>query len=182
MALLINAPMTLLEVKSILDYGKYVNHIEPFGESGAEQIVIGPAAYLEGPNHYNSERQVYAQLVFHNDIAIAQNQEIDPHLDTLELLLNLPIHVPSSQEHDLFQLLNTLNNILPVGSLGVSEENNLYFCYKWQILNRQVSGLALLEILSQAFFFAEKLGYHCENLVTSKKTLQELLQEELQLL
>jgi len=178
----LQTPTTLDDLQGILNYGNYTFKVEPFGDTDARQVIIGPGAYMQAPDDYDPERPVVGQLLFHNDIASAQGQEIDPDLDTLELLITLPFEVPEHKDRDLFQLMTIFNNLVPLGAFTINTQRRVYYRYKWQIFQRDVSGLALLEILSQAYFFVDRLGYKFESLATGKQSLAALMQEKIELL
>ncbi len=178
----LQTPTTIEDIKGILNYGYYQSRQEAFGDSKAQQIIIGPAAYMQAPDDYNPERPVVGQLLFHNDIASAQGQELDPDLDTLELLITLPFEVPEKKQRELFQVMNIFNNLVPLGAFTINTQGRVYYRYKWQIYQREVSGLALLEILSQAYFFVDRLGYKFEALASGKQSLIELMNEKIELL
>lgn len=175
-------PATLQSLQQVLSYRKYPSTLTPLRPgSSRQQLFIGPGPYRSGPNDsdIDTERGVGVGLLFVNDVLAELNQPQSPHSDLIQFHVLLPFKVLPQHKAELLRLIGQYNNLLPLGRFALSGENQITYRYRWQVYERNVDGLVFLEILDTLLFFVERLGYRLEAVAQGQRSLEAVLQDEI---
>jgi len=166
-------PGDISQVKALLDYGDYPCVLQAFPGTSVAQVMIAPVKY----SSLNSEapsRTLIGSLVFINDLIQALGQEINPEIDTLQVVITLPIIAEKTQSTEFFSLISELNPRIKLGSFGLNADRALYYRYNWQVFQRDLQGFTLLAIINQAYTIARCYVSEFEALMTHqvKKSIE----------
>lgn len=181
-AIEIQTAATIETVKQILDFQNYPSQLQAL-KPGAkqQQLLIGPRFYLQGPGNFDHTRGLVLSLMFMNDVLSLLGQPQPKHTDILQFTLTVPFLTVSAEwRADALELLEAFNIMMPLGTLLVNEKQVLEYRYGWRIYQREVDGLVLLEALDLIYLYLDQLLFRLEELLTGQKSLQTLLQEEIQ--
>ena len=171
---------TIETIQDILSYHKYPSQFYPIQpDSPYRQLLVGPGRYRISADSFDSDRQIVINVMFLNDVLLATQQQEYPHSDTLQFIINLPFKVPAEKLSSVLRVMTVFNNFIPLGCFNMNVDGAPYYRYAWKIYERNVDGLLLLEILDEILFFVERLGYKLEEVATAKKTVKEILEEEI---
>jgi hypothetical protein len=159
----------------------------------AERLVPGPDLHFESllvaldPAQPESEgpppeAQYVAQLFFSEDILKhADLVELQPELaraSTLQFLVTFPLHytgLSSQRLLEAYQLLMTCSQILPIGYLGINQEQQVYLNYALKAENQNIGIPLIVEILEQLGFFIQVMVPALTALKESDQPLSELV-------
>lgn len=154
-------------------------HIPANAENPIEMLLI---SVDEAPVTEGSESQFVFQLYFAGDMLDQALQEAgatdpdDSNSVNLQFVMVLPVEDTPHDLLALHQLLSICNRILPVGFLGLNEENRVYLRYG--LLAESKSGITLpqvVEIIDMLSFFVLRMSPSIGALIQEKLTLQDAI-------
>lgn len=159
----------------------------------AERLVPGPDLHFESvlvaldpvqekPVGPPPEAQYVAQLFFNEDILkTAELQDLQPELaraSTLQFLVTFPLQYSGLSAPRLlegYQLLMTCSQILPIGYLGLNQEQQVYLSYALKAENQNISIPLIVEILEQMGFFIQVMVPVLQAIKDTDQPLAELV-------
>lgn len=114
------------------------------------------------------------QILFASDVIAAMGLETKTsHAVILQFYVPFPSLIPEEHHHAIYQALNEYNQLLPFGTLGMSEQHLIYFRYCLMLRDRQPEGPFFLALVKQI----SALMVVLEPLMTQLSTYPERLPE-----
>lgn len=176
----IQEKFTISSIQEILTYAGYSSSLLPFKEGlDLHRLLIGPGAFMTSSGTYDYERPFFVTLHFMNDLLQSMGIKGDELMDNLQLTATLPVSIPEAARKRVSLLMNEFNLLLPIGCFVLTDEGFPHFRYSWQVFERDCEGLVIGNMLGTALFFIEKMGYKFEELATGEKSLEQILNEEI---
>ncbi|PKL75637.1 MAG: hypothetical protein CVV27_14365 [Candidatus Melainabacteria bacterium HGW-Melainabacteria-1] len=173
-------PATVGTLKHILDFARYPSQFQALRTGSPEQmLLVGPGRYRVSAQEIDPTRQLVVSLLFYNDLLKSLGKAENPDADSLQIMALLPFSVPTETEADVLRLITLLNSVLPLGHFGLDPAQGPYYRYDWKVIERNVDGLLLIELMGTILFFLEHLAYRLESVATGQKSVEEASQEDI---
>jgi hypothetical protein len=165
-------PLSL--VKEILEDLEYQVELEPATEPAPFErlrVTIGVD---------EANRPLVAQMLFLNDVALAQagaeDQEETKDAILLQFMVLLPQRAETAHFGSVIDYLTQINRIVTVGAFGLSRpDGTVYFQYALALPEREVDDNVLIEVIQMVDFFVKKFVDEIDQIGTGSLTVDAAL-------
>lgn len=171
---------TVETLQAILNYADYPSQFQAIQPDRPEQmLLVGPGRYRVSAQAIDPNRQLVVSLLFYNDLLTSSGKAANPDADTLQIMAILPFAVSNEAAADVRRLITIFNTIVPLGHFGLDPDQGPYYRYDWKVLDRNVDGLLLIELMGTLLFFIEHLSYRLEAVATGQMSVEAASQADI---
>lgn len=164
-------PLGLIE-QDLREEGFGTHHLVVDADNQYERLLV-----MLGRDEH--DRDYFLQLTFVNDIMNVLGQPDQPeNAYLLQFSSEFPFKIKIESFAEAARLLLTLNRILPVGALGLSEaDQTLNYNYVLVLPDREVDDVVVTEIVDIAMFFIRNFAPLIEAVTTGTRSREEVVEE-----
>jgi hypothetical protein len=165
-------PLSL--IKEVIEDLEYPVELEPATEPAPFErlrVTIGADA---------AKRPLVAQMLFLNDVVLAQagaeDQEETKDAILLQFMVLLPHRVEAAHFGSVIDYLTQINRVVTVGAFGLSRpDGTVYFQYALALPEREVDDNVLIEVIQMVDFFVKKFVDEIDQIGTGSLTVDAAL-------
>jgi len=164
------------QLQLTLDYLGIDNDILAVNQKNPiEQLIVS----FPIDDNENSEGNIGIEMMFIDELdklAVGEQVEEVEIISMLQFFVNLGIKPTDENIAEMTALILRFNSFLPIGSFGLSEQNDIFFRYTLALKDRNVDSSLFIELLDMINFYIRILGHKIVDFANKKLTFQNALQ------